>query len=87
MLVKEYINSDKMTTMITNYSCSIRILNCLYFFNVTLKTHFNCRADVFSVSQIGCRSRISLMAAGKYRTGASSVFSIGRVSVTVDNAR
>ena len=36
MLLKDYRNSDKLAADYTDYNCSIRTLNSLYFLNVTL---------------------------------------------------
>ena len=58
---------DTIATVYTDHTCSNRILNCLYFLNMTLK-------PFFSASQIGCRPLTNPIPAAKHRTDASVFF-------------
>ena len=57
---------NTMATVYTDHTCSIRILNCLYFLNMTLKA-----------SQIDCRPLNNPILAAKHRKNASVFFSTG----------
>ena len=68
MLFIDSRNSHKIAAVYTVHTSSIRIFNCLYFPNVTLKT------DIFSASQIDCTPLVSQVRVGKHETGGSRVF-------------
>ena len=54
---------NTIATVYTDHTCSIRILNCLYFLNMTLKA-----------SQIDCRPLNNPIPAAKHRKDASAFF-------------
>ena len=68
---------DTIATVYTDHTCSIRILNCFYFLNMTLK-------PFFSTSQIGCRPLNNPIPAAKHRTDASVFFNSQLVSRVCD---
>ena len=55
------------------------IFTCLYLPNVTLKTFLKWRADTFSASKVDCTPHDSLLRSAKHQTGASRLFSIGKL--------
>ena len=64
-----------MAAVYTVHTSVIRIFNCLYCLNVTIKSYWKWWADAFSASQIDCTPLDSQISAGKNRTFcASSVF-------------
>ena len=51
MFFTEARNSDKMAAVHTDYTCSISILNCFYFLNMTLENLLEvARKRFFSVT-------------------------------------
>ena len=80
MLFIEPRNWNKVAAFYTDHTSSIRIFNCLYFPDVTLKNYWRWRPHTFSASPIDCTPLDSHMRVCRHHTGASSIFSIGSLS-------